>query len=479
MKKSEMTAVKTDSGEKAQAVVLLTGVKDLKLAEAKQEPPKKTGAVTSLTVRKTAITDTEARPKEESKEESKAEPAKETGTIPDPTAEKAPPAKTGTGPKESPEKAPSGKAGTAPDQKTPKASAGKKTPAAPPEEPMEKAAPKPRKRAKAVLPKTADTPPKAGTTAEPKAISGEKPGQGPAPSPKADASPGQNPAVAAPPVIAKTPPVSVVDSPLKLMRQEFTKRANLIRKEMGNIQNSFVVIGFQLHWIKANNMYRVMNYKNICDYAEKEYNIKKSTCCNLINIIENYAERDENGEVVESISECYRNYSSTQLLAMIGMPEELQQQVTPDMSVRAIQRLRKGEPEKPPVDAPRAVVTAAEPPAKTKAISPVSSPMGAAKPVTGPPAAPAGLPGEKTQAAKDKEQERTATAPKAPAIPAEKADKTPERKTPAVNAADTVNLAEIDSYDAYKGMQDKLDIMIKHVFSGDNPVRVKIVCVQG
>ena len=136
------------------------------------------------------------------------------------------------------------------------------------------------------------------------------------------------------------------EPPCVCIQTEFRKRTGIIREQLANIQNSFVTIGFQLHWIKEHNMFRNMNYKNIYEYAEKEYGIGRSSCSNLICIIENYAERDGKGEVIESISECYRNYSSSQLVAMIGMPDSMKKEVTPDMSVRAINRMRKGIPEK-------------------------------------------------------------------------------------------------------------------------------------
>ena len=117
-------------------------------------------------------------------------------------------------------------------------------------------------------------------------------------------------------------PTQVIESPLKRMKQEFAERAQVIKEQMRNIQNAFITIGFQLHWIRENNMFRVLNYKNVYEYAEKEYGIKKTTCCNFISIVENYADRDENGNVIESISDCYRNYSASQLVAMLGMSDD-------------------------------------------------------------------------------------------------------------------------------------------------------------
>lgn len=271
----------------------------------------------------------------------------------------------------------------------------------------------------------------------------------------------------------------IIDSPLKRMQQEFSERANVIKKEMQNIQNSFLVIGFQLHWIKTNNMYRVLNYKNICDYAEKEYGIKKSTCCNFINIIEHYAERDENGEVIESIADCYRNFSSTQLVAMLGMPEEMQQQVTPDMSVRAIQRLRKGEPEPPPVDT-SATITDVKDTSRTlaeKTDTEKPSATEKAKPFVS---------ATETKPQPVKTTETVNTKNENPALAADNTVGTPEREMDAAAEKSKENepnpenmLAEIDSYTDYRSMAEEIDLMIRHVFSAGNPVRVRILCVQG
>lgn len=279
-------------------------------------------------------------------------------------------------------------------------------------------------------------------------------------------------------------PTQVTGSSLKRMKQEFSERSQIIREQMRNIQNAFITIGFQLHWIRENNMFRVLNYRNVYDYAEKEYGLKKTTCCNFISIIENYAERDENGEVIESIADCYRNYSASQLVAMLGMNEDMRQQVSPDMSVRAINRLRKGGPE------PGMVETS---PAPEEEPAPVKEPE-TEKDAEDP--APEEEPvseetdhGEETEAEEMPEEESPETA----------ADDTAREEGPegtetmeteaygddgeeymgdaAYNEGDT--LAEIDSYSDYRSMADELDLIMRHVFAATAPVRVKIVCVQG
>ena len=288
------------------------------------------------------------------------------------------------------------------------------------------------------------------------------------------------------PVPVTTASAQIVESPLKQMKQEFQRRSQVIRNEMLNIQNSFVTIGFQLHWIHRNNMFRVLNYKSIYEYAEKECNIKRTTCCNLICIIENYADRDENGEVIESIADCYRNYSASQLVAMLGMPEELKEQVSPDMSVRAINRLKKGEPE------PGTVATSSSP---VEEPTPVKEPEKEPEPekdTENPAAEEEPVPDDTVR----EEEPETEEMPEAESPETAEDDAAREgepentgdyqmdadvRELPeeAVPDGNVGTLAEIDSYSDYQSMADELDLLMRNVFAEDASVRVKIVCVQG
>lgn len=280
-------------------------------------------------------------------------------------------------------------------------------------------------------------------------------------------------------------PAQITVSPLKRMKQEFSERAQIIREQMRNIQNAFITIGFQLHWIRENNMFRVMDYKNVYDYAEKEYGLKKTTCCNFISIIENYAERDENGEVIESIADCYRNYSASQLVAMLGMNEDMRQQVSPDMSVRAINRLKKGEPEQGTVAASPAPV---EEPAPVK--EPEKEPD-LEKEAENPAAEEEDLSDDTVH---EEEQEtgemQEAESPGTAEVSAARLEEPEDTETEnhgddaeghTLEAANSEGdtLVEIDSYTDYQSMADELDLLMRNVFAEDASVRVKIVCVQG
>lgn len=459
MNKTENTAVKTENTAKAAPVVVLKTV-----LEPEKKPAEKPEA-------KAATAKAEESAAE--KPETKAVPAKAEESSAEKPETKAAPVKA-----EKPEvksEAPKAEKSSADKAETKAAPAKAEKSSAPKQEakpePAKAEKPAPKAKPKAVLAK-----PEAKT-------------ESPAQATKPESSALEKAAVPNPPAVSEKPAVQVVDSPLKRMKQEFTERSNVIKQEMRNIQNSFLVIGFQLHWIKENNMYKVLDYKSISEFAEKEFGIKKSTCSNFIQIIENYAERDEHGEVIESIAECYRNFTSSQLVAMLGMPEEMQQQVTPDMSVRAINRLRKGEPEQPPVDAPKAVISNAAPVPVQGAPKPtVHVPVQEAQR----PAAPAPVQGSPKPAVHVPVQEAPKPVAHAPVQEAPKP--TAPVHTPAVPrpAEQTVNsgskplgnpeprtLLEIESYSGYRSMVDKIDGLVKDVFKAGKQIKVKIICEEG
>ena len=163
------------------------------------------------------------------------------------------------------------------------------------------------------------------------------------------------------------------------------------------------------------------------------------------------------------------------------MSDEMKQQVSPDMSVRAINRLRKGEPEEPTVEAGNPAVenaqekeNAPEPPADDAV--PTEEKAGPEKEgsVNTPDESlekPAAY-GNDIRAEKEEETGETGCGEEAPGEAAGSMEEISE-------GIPDGTLAEIDSYNDYRSMADELDLIMRHVFSVDAPVRVKIVCVQG
>lgn len=140
----------------------------------------------------------------------------------------------------------------------------------------------------------------------------------------------------------KTEIITKEDKKIQLaLSREFNKRSGIIEKNLATIENSFLTIAFQLHWIKKNNMHKQVGHKNIYDYAECIHGIGRTSCSNLICIVENFAERDEKGEVTEKIAECYRKFKQSQLVAMMGLSPEQIKKIDENTSVREINRMKQ------------------------------------------------------------------------------------------------------------------------------------------
>lgn len=119
------------------------------------------------------------------------------------------------------------------------------------------------------------------------------------------------------PVSATAASAQIVESPLKLMKQEFQRRSQVIRNEMLNIQNSFVTIGFQLHWMRAGGIgcpkiARELNEKGILPPRTYYFDVrgqtnpyertnKKWNDCTVRHILENEAYL---GHTVQHKEEC-------------------------------------------------------------------------------------------------------------------------------------------------------------------------------
>ena len=175
------------------------------------------------------------------------------------------------------------------------------------------------------------------------------------------------------------------------------------------------------------------------------------------------------------------------------MDEETRQQATPDMSVRAIQRLRKNEPEAKPADEPDATVTninkeetsPAQEPATTASPTKVQEPAKTKSPTkeSDNPASASIVPEKEETASnstmENKEMPKTSKQvnEESKASADNTAKESAKQEEPIPENSNT--LLEIDSYNDYQNMTDKLDIMMKHVFSGEGNVRVKILCVHG
>ena len=116
-----------------------------------------------------------------------------------------------------------------------------------------------------------------------------------------------------------------------------------IRNNLTGIVKNFVKIGYLLNVIRQNEFYKE-SYKDIYDYAKKELGMSKTNVKNFTNIVLRFGKRNADGQITNELQDQYCEYTSSQLVELLSLPEEKHKEVTPDMTVKQI-REKKSENE--------------------------------------------------------------------------------------------------------------------------------------
>ena len=117
-----------------------------------------------------------------------------------------------------------------------------------------------------------------------------------------------------------------------MMLLSHTKKIKLSVKK---ISEEFMYIAFLL-WEVREYKYYEGSYESVTDYAEKEHSIDKSMTSRLIQLTENFSRKTQSGLPSMIVDSKYVNYSQTQLIEMIQIPDQKREEINPNMSHREI-----------------------------------------------------------------------------------------------------------------------------------------------
>ena len=106
-----------------------------------------------------------------------------------------------------------------------------------------------------------------------------------------------------------------------------------------DIRNGFVGFGYYLRAIRDGALWKDSGYGSFNGFLDAEYGRDKSWASRCINLYDKFGAPLGPGELPR-LEEQYGAYNVSQLIEMIPMQEELREQVTPDMPVKAIRALK-------------------------------------------------------------------------------------------------------------------------------------------
>lgn len=128
----------------------------------------------------------------------------------------------------------------------------------------------------------------------------------------------------------------------------FISYIDKIRKEVECAADNWLHIAYYVYELNYFGYYK-KHFDNIVDCCQANFGFKKSTTYNFINIVEQFA---DNVGMVKSkpklqyvgfndFFNAVRQWSYSQLVAMLSLSDKQREQATPEMSAREIKRLKR------------------------------------------------------------------------------------------------------------------------------------------
>lgn len=112
-----------------------------------------------------------------------------------------------------------------------------------------------------------------------------------------------------------------------------------IRNKLSDVVVSFVQIGYYLKKVNVDNMYKEDGYKDIWEFAKKEYNLDRTAASRFMSINDRYS---INGNSIE-LQEEYKGLSKSALVEMLTLPVEDYELITPETKISDIRELKQEE----------------------------------------------------------------------------------------------------------------------------------------
>lgn len=130
----------------------------------------------------------------------------------------------------------------------------------------------------------------------------------------------------------------------------FQDSIDMAKEKMVSTAENFVALGYYLKHIRDKELYKEKGYKDIWECASKELYLIQPTASRYINVCEKFSIDGDS----PYLDVKYKDYGKSQLLEILSINDQnLIEQITPDMTVKQIQRLKKSNKAKKNDDQPK------------------------------------------------------------------------------------------------------------------------------
>ena len=120
----------------------------------------------------------------------------------------------------------------------------------------------------------------------------------------------------------------------------FEQAKGMADRAIRDVKNGIVSAGYALKAIRSERLWVEQGFTSFDDFMEHCYQKDKSWASNCIRVYEKFGEL-AGPEQMPRLQAKYQEYSAGGLIEMLSMSEELREQVTADMPVREIRKLKR------------------------------------------------------------------------------------------------------------------------------------------
>lgn len=116
----------------------------------------------------------------------------------------------------------------------------------------------------------------------------------------------------------------------------YTDMDQEIAKQMENVATGFIYLGYLFKQARDTKYYEEAGYQSVYEYAQEKYNITRTQALRFMQINDVYSIDGYSKELAPQ----YIGYGSSKLTEMLGIPEEIREEIPADTTVKEIRTIK-------------------------------------------------------------------------------------------------------------------------------------------
>lgn len=128
---------------------------------------------------------------------------------------------------------------------------------------------------------------------------------------------------------------------LTISKEGYIEIKQKIKDKLNETVNNFIIIGYHLKQVRDSGLYQYDGYRNMEEFAQREYNISAGTASRFMDINTEFSKEGNSLEIKDE----YRSFGYSKLQEMLTVRPEDRELITADTTVKQIREIKTAEKE--------------------------------------------------------------------------------------------------------------------------------------